>query len=258
MLYGTRRFQGVIPFLKELEEKRYKQYIRVFLRQYQSAQPCPTCGGAKLRPEALRVRVAGQTIGQASELPVARLREWLAVAAPPRRGDEPEVVPGRPLASTSVAIAETILKELVARLGFLDDVGLGYLTLERQTRTLSGGEAQRITLANALGSRLVDTLYVLDEPTIGLHPADNDRLLQLLVRLRDAGNTVLVVEHDPDAMRLADWLVELGPGSGEHGGDLVFAGTPAELLTGRHAHRALPLGPRGDRAPRSGGARGRA
>jgi excinuclease ABC subunit A len=136
-------------------------------------------------------------------------------------------------------IAENILKELTARLGFLDDVGLGYLTLDRQTRTLSGGEAQRISLANALGSRLVDTLYVLDEPTIGLHPADNQRLLGLLLRLRAAGNTVLVVEHDPDAMRVADHLVELGPGSGEWGGQLVFQGTPeqileADTLTGRY------------------------
>ncbi|HEX7240121.1 MAG TPA: ATP-binding cassette domain-containing protein [Longimicrobiaceae bacterium] len=127
-------------------------------------------------------------------------------------------------------IAEPILRELEARVGFLNDVGLGYLTLERQTRTLSGGEAQRITLANALGSRLVDTLYVLDEPTIGLHPADNDRLLKLLVRLRTAGNTVLMVEHDPEAMRVADHLVELGPGSGELGGELVFQGTLAEIL----------------------------
>ncbi|HEX5724453.1 MAG TPA: excinuclease ABC subunit UvrA [Longimicrobiaceae bacterium] len=238
VLHGTRGFQGVYAFFEDLEEKRYKQYIRVFLRQYQSAQTCPVCGGAKLRQEALRVRVAGRTIAEVSELPLARLRPWLDAlgdAAGPGDAECPAV----PLSPAEREIAASILRELDARVGFLCDVGLGYLTLDRQTRTLSGGEAQRITLANALGSRLVDTLYVLDEPTIGLHPADNDRLLRLLARLREGGNTVLVVEHDPEAMRLADWLVELGPGSGERGGGLVFQGPLAELLeadtlTGRY------------------------
>jgi excinuclease ABC subunit A len=229
VLHGEKGFEGVFPFLVALEEKRYKQYIRVFLRQYQAAVTCPVCAGAKLRAEALRVRVHGRTVAEVSEMPLAALRGWLAELAPAEGG---------PLSPQERSIAETILKELDARVGFLNDVGLGYLTLDRQTRTLSGGEAQRITLANALGSRLVDTLYVLDEPTIGLHPADNDRLLRLLVRLREGGNTVLVVEHDPEAMRIADWLVELGPGSGEHGGALVFSGTlealmEADTLTGR-------------------------
>jgi excinuclease ABC subunit A len=265
VLHGARGFQGVFAFLQDLEKKRYKQYIRVFLRQYQSAQDCPTCGGGKLRPEALWVRVGGRSIAEVSAMPLTGLRAWVeALAAgeegggsgdvegggssggPPRRsspsptggeGGHPLVDP--PLNPQEREIAEQILKELTARLGFLDDVGLGYLTLDRQTRTLSGGEAQRITLANALGSRLMDTLYVLDEPTIGLHPADNERLLGLLLRLRDAGNSVLVVEHDPDAMRLADHLIELGPGSGERGGELVFQGTPTEILeadtlTGRY------------------------
>jgi excinuclease ABC subunit A len=266
VIQGARGFQGVHAFLEELEEKRYKQYVRVFLRQYQSAQPCPTCGGGKLRPEALWIRVGGRTIAEAAAMPLAGLRGWVEglgnreagrgkrngegrEARSEERGEE---VPGgsnpqsairnpqsEALTGAEREIAENILKELTARLGFLDDVGLGYLTLDRQTRTLSGGEAQRITLANALGSSLVDTLYVLDEPTIGLHPADNERLLGLLLRLRSAGNTVLVVEHDPDAMRLADHLVELGPGSGEWGGQLVFQGTPAEILdadtlTGRY------------------------
>ncbi|MDB4949626.1 MAG: excinuclease subunit [Gemmatimonadetes bacterium] len=221
VLHGARGFEGVLPFLVGLEEKRYKQYIRVFLRQYQAAVTCPACAGAKLRPEALRVRLDGRTVAEVSEMPLTRVRGWLAELAPAEGG---------PLTAQEREIAATILKELDARVGFLDDVGLGYLTLDRQTRTLSGGEAQRITLSNALGSRLVDTLYVLDEPTIGLHPADNDRLLRLLTRLRDGGNTVLVVEHDPEAMRIADWLVELGPGSGELGGHLVFSGTLAELL----------------------------
>ncbi|MBA4158254.1 MAG: excinuclease ABC subunit UvrA [Gemmatimonadetes bacterium] len=256
VLHGGRGFQGVLPFLESLEEKRYKQYIRVFLRQYQSARSCPVCGGGKLRPEALRVRVAGAHIADAAALPLVRLREWveeirnrgttrLSSAGPGgphpgarRRGEGVERQNGA-LTHSDLEIADSILDELQARLGFLDDVGLGYLTLDRQTRSLSGGEAQRITLANALGSKLMDTLYVLDEPTIGLHPADNDRLLRLLLRLREAGNTVIVVEHDPAAIRLADHLVELGPASGEHGGAVVFQGSPAEILeadtlTGRY------------------------
>ncbi|MBB4637685.1 excinuclease ABC subunit UvrA [Longimicrobium terrae] len=237
VLRGVRGFQGVFQFLEALEEKRYKQYIRVFLRQYQSSQECPSCGGAKLRPEALRVRVGGRNISEVSALPLGRLRPWLA-AMLAGRTDDPEC-PQPPLTGQERGIAESILLELDSRVGFLVDVGLSYLTLERQTRTLSGGEAQRISLANALGSRLVDTLYVLDEPTIGLHPADNDRLLRLLVRLREQGNTVIVVEHDPEAMRLADFLVEIGPGSGELGGQLMFAGTLDEMLvsdtlTGRY------------------------
>jgi excinuclease ABC subunit A len=294
VIHGERGFEGVLPFLTGLEEKRYKQYIRVFLRQYQSAVDCPVCGGAKLRPEALRVRVAGRTIADVSALPLGGLRRWLASLASPtttgemRDGDaqvadaagdaspspsptsstETDASPdgdpwgvepcGTPLSAQEREIAATILKELDARVGFLDDVGVGYLTLDRQTRSLSGGEAQRITLANALGSRLVDTLYVLDEPTIGLHPADNDRLLRLLVRLREGGNTVLVVEHDPEAMRIADWLVELGPGSGEHGGQLVFQGTlpqmlEADTLTGRFlsGREEIPV-PAGRRPVRRG------
>jgi excinuclease ABC subunit A len=237
IIHGTKGFQGVVPFLESLEEKRYKQYIRVFLRQYQSALECPTCGGSKLREEALRVRVSGRTIAEVSLLPVNRLQEWVM-----RLGDPAaEAQAGDPTGLTEMerAIAASILKELIGRVGFLCDVGLGYLTLERQMRTLSGGEAQRISLANALGSSLMDTLYVLDEPTIGLHAADNEKLLRLLLRLRDTGNTVLVVEHDPDAMRVADHLVELGPGSGERGGQIVFQGTlpemlAADTLTGRY------------------------
>lgn len=224
VLHGTRGFQGMIPFLVSREEKRYKQYIRVFLRQYQSPTTCPECRGAKLRPQALWVRVGERDIASVSDLPVDELLPWI-------RGLE--------FTPSETGIAATILKELDARLGFLKDVGLGYLTLSRQARTLSGGEAQRIALANSLGSALVDTLYVLDEPTVGLHPRDTSALLRLLGQLRSAGNTVVVVEHDPLAIREADHVVELGPGSGEHGGRLVFQGTPAELegadtQTGRH------------------------
>jgi excinuclease ABC subunit A len=217
-------FRGVIPFLCSKENKRYKQYIRVFLRQYQSPVVCRSCGGARVRSEALRVRVGGSTIGAVSNHPLEELQGWLA---------------GLNLRDMESRIAETILRELESRVGFLVEVGLGYLTLARQTRTLSGGEAQRITLANSLGSRLVDTLYVLDEPTVGLHPCDTAALLSLLERLRDVGNTVVVVEHDPQAMRAADHVVELGPAAGEKGGEVVFEGPPAELeragtATGRY------------------------
>jgi excinuclease ABC subunit A len=219
-----RTFQGIVPFLRSRERKRYKQYIRVFLRQYQTPRPCPECGGARVRREALNVRVADRTVAEACDLPLERLAPWLE---------------GLELDGAEAEIARTILRELRARVSFLNDVGLGYLTLARQTRTLSGGETQRINLANSLGARLVDTVYVLDEPSIGLHARDIAKLLRLLHRLRDAGNTVLVVEHDPEAIRVADHVVELGPASGETGGELVFEGPPARLLeadtvTGRY------------------------
>jgi len=214
VLQGGEGFQGVIPFLRSRERKRYKRYIRVFLRQYQSPRPCRACGGARIRKEALRVHVGGMNIAKVSAMPLEALKEWVG---------------GLHLEETENLIAATILRELRSRLDFLVEVGLGYLTLERQARTLSGGEAQRISLANSLGSSLVDALYVLDEPTIGLHPRDTGALLGLLRRLRDAGNTVIVVEHDPMAIRAAEHVVELGPGSGEKGGRVVFQGTPGEL-----------------------------
>jgi excinuclease ABC subunit A len=223
VLYGTRGFTGVIPFLRSREPKRYKQYIRVFLRRYQSALSCPECGGAKLRQEALYVRVCDLNAAEAAELPVSVLLDW---AEGLHEGEGGALA----LSPQEHAIAAPILRELLARLRFLDDVGLGYLTLQRQTRTLSGGEAQRIGLANSLGSALTDTLYVLDEPTIGLHPGDTDRLLDLLRQLRARGNSVLVVEHDPAAIRAADHVVELGPGSGERGGNVVFEGSYDALL----------------------------
>jgi excinuclease ABC subunit A len=242
VIKGKRRgFQGVIPFLKSREEKRYKQYIRVFLRQYQSARECAECRGSRLRAEALNVRVGALDIGAASRLPIDRLRLWLA-----------EILAGgtaEPLAQQELGIAEPIGRELGARLAFLDDVGLGYLSLDRQARTLSGGEAQRIALANSLGSHLMDTLYVLDEPTIGLHPRDTDRLLALLGALRDRGNSVIVVEHDPAAIAAADHVIELGPGSGEKGGTVVFQGSyaglgEADTATGRYVGgREPPLPP---------------
>jgi excinuclease ABC subunit A len=233
LLHGRRRpYVGIVPFLEALEEKRYKQYIRVFLRQYQSATTCAACGGARLHPDALAVRVAGRRISDVTALPVAELADWLdGLALPP----------------AEAAVAAPVLREARARTRFLCDVGLTYLTLDRATRTLSGGEAQRIALANALGASLVDATYVLDEPSIGLHPRDMDRLLALLHRLRDGGNTVVMVEHDLDAIRTADHMIELGPGAGEHGGRVVFAGPLADAgaspLTGQYltGARTIPL-----------------
>ena len=228
----TRGYKGIFPFLKDLEEKRYKQYIRVFLRQYQTAKECPRCHGTKLQPEALNVRIGGFNIAQVADLPVDQLSAWLSELQ---------------LTDFERSVAEMILKEARDRVTFLRDVGLGYLSMNRATRTLSGGEAQRIGLANSLGSQLVDTLYVLDEPSIGLHARDMDRLLKLLQRLRDAGNSVLVVEHDLAAIEMADYMVELGPGSGEAGGQIVFAGPMSRVsespLTGQYVTgvRSIPL-----------------
>jgi excinuclease ABC subunit A len=217
LLYGRKgRFVGIHHFLKGLEEKRYKQYIRVFLRQYQLAKTCVECGGSRLNPDALSVRIADTNIGAVTRRSVDAVHDWLH---------------GLSLTPWDRAIAQLIIEQLDARLSFLRDVGLGYLTLDRQTRTLSGGEAQRISLSNALGANLVDTLYVLDEPSIGLHARDTDRLLGLLRRLRDAGNTVVVVEHDLAAIQQADFMLELGPGSGEHGGKVVHAGPVEEART---------------------------
>jgi excinuclease ABC subunit A len=223
LLHGKQgRYLGIFPFLKGLEEKRYKQYIRVFLRQYQLAKRCPLCEGGRLNADALAVRINGELISAAAARTVDELHLWLATLS---------------LSPFERQVAELIFTQLDQRISYLRDVGLGYLTLDRLTRTLSGGEAQRIALSNALGSKLVDALYVLDEPSIGLHPRDIDRLLTLLLRLRDQGNTVIVVEHDPAAMRKADFMLELGPGAGEHGGQVVYAGPLAgatESLTGQY------------------------
>lgn len=234
---GTKAFKGVVPFLVSREKKRYKQYIRVYLRQYQAPKVCRECGGARIRAQALYVKVHGRTISSVADMPLEETQPWL---------DDLE------LGAMEAEIAESILRELHARVGFLVDVGLGYLSLSRQMRTLSGGEAQRINLANSLGSRLVDTLYVLDEPTVGLHPRDTGTLLDLLARLRDTGNTVVVVEHDTHAIRSADHIVELGPASGDLGGEVVFEGTPAALetvdtVTGRYLSGDVPILPRKQR-----------
>ena len=216
------RFTGMMPFLKGLERKKYKQYIRVFLRQYQKAITCTTCGGMRLRAEALSVTVGDRSIGEIAAMTAGDIIEWIK---------------NLELTPFEKGIADTILRELETRVMFLRDVGLNYLSLDRQTRTLSGGEAQRISLTNALGANLVDTLYVLDEPSIGLHPRDTHLLLNLLQRLRTTGNTVVVVEHDPSAIKAADYMIELGPKSGANGGELVFSGPvedayQAQTLTG--------------------------
>ena len=237
LLHGSDEFEGMLPFLRGRERKRYKQYIRVFLRQYQRPRSCPSCGGARLRSEALNVRLDGRTIAEVAELTFDRFTEWLDTLS---------------LTPFESRVAETILDEVRDRMGFLHEVGLGYLTLGRQARTLSGGEMQRIRLASSLGSRLVDTLYVLDEPTIGLHARDTDRFIAVLQRLRDSGNTVLVVEHDAAVVQAADRIVELGPGAGELGGELVFSGDWTGLLTsGTATGKAFssPAGPGWRRRP---------
>jgi excinuclease ABC subunit A len=238
LLYGKQgRYQGIFPFLKGLEEKRYKQYIRVFLRQYQLAQQCERCAGTRLNEDALAVRVGEQRIADIATRSIDDAHAWLQ---------------GLSLSEREREIAQLMIEQLDARLSFLRDVGLGYLTIDRQTRSLSGGEAQRIALANALGSRLVDTLYVLDEPSIGLHPRDTDRLLGLLRRLRDAGNTVIVVEHDLAAIQQADFMLELGPGAGEHGGRVVHAGpldTLGDSLTAQYLSGRKRIGVPSARRP---------
>ena len=215
LLHGSPELTGVLPFLRSKERKKYKPYIRVFLRQYQLPRTCPDCGGTRLRAEALEVRVDGKDIAGISRLTVGEHATWLA---------------GLTLAPFEAKVAASIRTEIQQRLEFLDDVGLGYLTLDRQARTLSGGEMQRIRLASCLGSHLVDTLYVLDEPTIGLHPRDIDRFLDVLGRLKERGNTVLMVEHEPRALARAEHLIELGPGSGHLGGEIVFEGDWQGLL----------------------------
>ena len=201
-------------FFDHLETKKYKLHVRVFLSRYRGYALCPECKGARLRKEALYVRVGGKNLGEVVRLNIAEAQQFF---------DRLELSP------EERAIAEKVLVEIRQRLKFLNDVGLDYLTLDRLSSTLSGGEAQRIQLATSLGSRLVGACYVLDEPSIGLHSRDTGRLIRILHELRELGNTIVVVEHDPDVMRAADHIVDLGPGAGEHGGNIVFEG-PFSLL----------------------------
>ncbi|MFW7270181.1 excinuclease ABC subunit UvrA [Gluconacetobacter sp. Hr-1-5] len=212
----TKRFEGVVANLRRRVAETDSVWVREELSRYQSDKPCHVCHGARLRPEALSVRVADCTIAQASDLPIRRALEWFGTV-------EATLTPQR------AEIARRILREILDRLRFLDDVGLDYLTLSRGSATLSGGESQRIRLASQIGSGLTGVLYVLDEPSIGLHQRDNERLLGTLQRLKRLGNTLIVVEHDEDAIRSADWLIDMGPGAGVNGGHVVAIGTPAEV-----------------------------
>jgi len=212
---GDTEYDGIRGFFRWLERKKYKVHVRVFLSRYRGYLTCPDCGGARLRREARDVRVAGRTIDAVSAQTVQQAQAFFG---------------GLQLTDKEQAIAEKVLKEIQRRLSFLSDVGLDYLTLDRLSSTLSGGEAQRINLATSLGSALVGTLYVLDEPSIGLHSRDNLRLIAILRQLRDQGNTVLVVEHDADMIRVADHIVDLGLGAGEQGGRVVYSGTLAGLM----------------------------
>lgn len=220
---GKRRFEVNKPFEGVLNniERRWREtdsnWMRDELSKYQSSTTCTTCGGARLKPEALAVKIDATHISDVTAMSVSAAHTWFSTL-PERLTDKQQ------------QIAEKVLKEIQDRLGFLNNVGLQYLTLSRSSGTLSGGESQRIRLASQIGSGLTGVLYVLDEPSIGLHQRDNDRLLETLKNLRDIGNTVLVVEHDEDAIRTADYVIDMGPGAGEHGGAIVAQGTPAQVL----------------------------
>ncbi|HKN23719.1 MAG TPA: excinuclease ABC subunit UvrA [Candidatus Acidoferrum sp.] len=209
------KYEGVKGFFNWLERKKYKLHVRVFLSRYRGYATCPECGGTRLRAEARAVKITGRAITDLCKLTVKEARKFFAELQ---------------LTDSHAKVADKILQEIRTRLQFLDEVGLDYLTLDRLTSTLSGGESQRIQLATSLGSHLVGALYVLDEPSIGLHPRDTQRLIDILKSLRDLGNTVLVVEHDPDTIEAADRVLDLGPGAGELGGRLLFSGTYAEIL----------------------------
>ncbi len=237
------RFEGLAPRLERRYAETSSEEIRRELERFMSLAPCHTCGGARLRPEALAVKVAGLSIAEASALPVRRALDWFEAL---------------PLGDRDREIAGKVLREVRDRLGFLVAVGLDYLSLDRMAGTLSGGESQRIRLATQVGSKLMGVLYVLDEPSIGLHQRDNRRLLETLKGMRDLGNTVVVVEHDEETIREADWVIDLGPGAGRHGGRLVAAGPPrviveaAESLTGAYlsGRRSIPVP--GSRSPGTG------
>jgi excinuclease ABC subunit A len=232
ILDGDGKFPGVRGFFQYLERKKYKLHIRVFLSRYRGYSTCSECRGTRLRLEARQVKIDGKNICEVCAMTVEDAAKFFA---------------GVHLSPEEADIAERLLQEIRERLRFLNDVGLEYLTLDRLSSTLSGGEAQRIQLATSLGSRLVGTLYVLDEPSIGLHSRDTHRLIKILQDLRDLGNTILVVEHDPDIMRTADRILDLGPGAGENGGKLVAAGTYEEILrnpaslTGRYLAEDLHI-----------------
>ena len=244
--YGRQRqfstaYEGVIPFLQRRHQTSESDWSREQIETYMREVPCPHCGGARLKPATLAVTIGGKNISEVCDLAIGESSKFLASLE---------------LSERDRLIAERVVKEVNARMSFLLDVGLDYLTLARSAGTLAGGEAQRIRLASQIGSGLVGVLYVLDEPSIGLHQRDNRRLIDTLVRLRDLGNTVLVVEHDEETIKVADWVVDIGPGAGEHGGEVVYSGPVKGLLkskesiTGQYVagKRAIPT-PRQRRAP---------
>ena len=212
---GCRGFDGIRKYFKFIESKSYKLHYRVLLSRFRGYTTCEECGGSRLRKEVLNVCVAGKNIRDIVHMTVEEANLFFQHIS---------------LTAYEEEIAKRILEEIRKRLRFIDGIGLGYITLDRLSMTLSGGESQRINLATSLGSSLMGSLYVLDEPTIGLHPRDNGRLIALLKSLRDIGNTVLVVEHDDEMMREADMIVDIGPRAGEHGGELVFQGSVEQLL----------------------------
>lgn len=211
------KWDGVLAVLRRKYEGTESEWVKQDLEQYMTTKPCPACQGQRLKPETLCVKVGDKNIAEVSCMSVSAALEFFEHVA-------------EKLSDRQKAIAEKAVKEIVERLRFLNDVGLSYLTLDRAAATLAGGEAQRIRLATQIGSGLMGCLYVLDEPSIGLHQRDNDRLIKTLIKLRDLGNTVLVVEHDEDTMKAADWLIDLGPGAGEHGGEVVNEGVYEDFL----------------------------
>ena len=240
------RFEGIVNNLERRYGETDSERVRERIEGYMAEQPCPQCDGARLRPESLAVKVGGASIAEFSALSARAAGEWIEALE---------------MNDTERAIARLIVREITERLSFLENVGIGYLSLARSARTLSGGEAQRIRLASQIGCGLVGVLYILDEPSIGLHQRDNEKLIATLDRLRDLGNTVIVVEHDEETMRAADHLIDFGPGPGEHGGDVVAEGTPEEVGgQPRLADRAVPLrasgGSRCRRPPPQAGRRG--
>jgi excinuclease ABC subunit A len=261
---GESKFLGVRGFFKYLERKKYKLHVRVFLSRYRGYSLCSECNGARLRREARQVKIAGKNICEVCAMTVedaAAFFDFVAEGKSPPQGSLEGALLGfsspsesmdknstsAELTAEEAEVGDRLLDEIRSRLRFLNDVGLEYLALDRLTSTLSGGEAQRIQLATSLGSRLVGTLYVLDEPSIGLHSRDTHRLIGILHGLRDLGNTVLVVEHDPDVMRASDHILDLGPGAGEHGGKIIAAGTYEQIirmpgsLTGRYLANELRI-----------------
>ncbi|MEX2547650.1 MAG: excinuclease ABC subunit UvrA [Chloroflexota bacterium] len=229
-------FEGLVPNLERRYRETDSEWVKNELEKYMVARPCPTCGGAKLKPEALSVTVDGLNIAQVAQRSITEALQWA------------EQLPDR-LSDRERQIARQVLKEIRARLGFLVDVGLDYLTIDRTSSTLSGGEAQRIRLATQIGSSLMGVLYILDEPTIGLHQKDNAKLIATLIRLRELGNTLIVVEHDEETIRTADWVLDIGPGAGEHGGEVIASGPLSTVLaeprsiTGAYlrGERAVPI-----------------